>query len=185
MTEQLPSMEPPTQTRRWVFWALLVSAGVNLLLIGAVVGHLLHRQPFAERVTASWRGGPPSGGIERVLRSLDPEQRKQIQNLFSQKRKDLQPDFAALAEAREDARKAFAEEPFSPEAAAAALMKVREKNNAVQTEMHAGLIEAAMRMPPEARAKLGDLRWLGRGSGERGDRKERGDGSRARHQDRN
>jgi len=164
-----PAGTPP---RRWIFWALLASAAVNLLLIGLFIGHLMHP-------ALGWRGmhgagfaaeRERGGMMDRALRDLPREERKEIREFWEERRKAARPRIEALREARDEARKAMTAEPFDKAKAAAALAEVRRRGDALQAELHASLIESAAKLPPEVRARLGEMRGPLFGPPPRGER---------------
>jgi uncharacterized membrane protein len=124
---------------------LVVSLAANLLLIGFVVGQLLHHPPHE-------RGGPMT--IERITSGLPPEVREAVRADLREHRPQIAEKIAAVRAAQADVRAAIGAEPFDPARLQAAFAVIRDRRKAVQEEVQAAAVEAIGKLPPETRRKL-------------------------------
>ena len=149
-------MKSPTP---WIA-ALLVS----VLLNGALIGFLVQRSADGP----SWRGhpdgvrmdGPPPQGapmsrgfdVRGFLGALpEPERERASQRM--RENMDMMREIGREAyEARDQADAVLAAEPFDPEAAQAALQRVREIRLRSEAGMEASLIEVIAGLDPDVRA---------------------------------
>lgn len=124
---------------------LVVSLVVNLLLIGFVVGQVLHH-PWHEHE------GPLT--VERITGALPPEVRDAVRESLRERRPQIVEKMAAVRAARADVRAAIGAEPFDPARLEAAFAAVRDRGRAVQEDVQAATVEAITKLPPETRRKL-------------------------------
>ncbi|WP_417494684.1 periplasmic heavy metal sensor [Maricaulis sp.] len=167
-------MRSPTP---WIA-ALLVS----VLLNGALIGFVAHRSADGP----SWRagsdgagpGGPPppeppmaSGFNVRGFLEALPEAEREVAGRRLRENMETMRELGREArEARREADEVLAADPFDPEAAQAALQRVREIRLGFEARMEASLIEVIAGLDPEVRAAALEA---GRRSSHRGDRRHR------------
>lgn len=148
-------MKSPTP---WIA-ALLVSVLIN----GALIGFLLHRGADGP----SWRmvheGGPHSGprhegamsgrfDVRGFLAALPPADREIAARHMRENMERMRSLGREALDVRRQADAVLAAEPFDPEAARAALARVRESRLGFETQMEASLIEILAGLDPEIRA---------------------------------
>ncbi|WP_417478576.1 periplasmic heavy metal sensor [Maricaulis sp.] len=149
-------MRSPTP---WIA-ALLVSVLVN----GALIGFLAHRSADGP----SWRshserdrmhgpsphGGSMSSGFDvRGFLGALPEAERELAGQRLRANMETMREIGRQAfEARREADAVLAAEPFDPEAARAALQRVRETRLGFEAGMEASLIEVIAGLDPDVRA---------------------------------
>lgn len=149
-------MRSPTP---WIA-ALLVSVLVN----GALIGFLLHRNADGPRWRVMHDGGPESGPPHRespmsgrfdvrgFLAALPEAERETAGRRLRENMESMRDIGREAFEARRQADAVLAAEPFDPDAARAALERVREIRLGVETQMETSLIEILAGLDPELRA---------------------------------
>jgi uncharacterized membrane protein len=125
---------------------LVVSLAANLLLVGFIVGQVLHH-PERERM-----GGPMT--IERVTGGLPPEIRETVRTSLREHRPEIVSKIAAVRAAQAELHAAIGAQPFDPARLQAAFAAIRERRQAVQAEVQEAAVEAIGQLPPETREKL-------------------------------
>jgi hypothetical protein len=126
-------------------WALAISAGLNLFLLGFGVARTLkprqlgHKPPMHE---------PEHMGPGKALRFMGPH----APALRGQRRE--------LLEAREAVAQALTREPFDREALAGALLNLRNVTAAGQAKLHEVLLETAEKLPRDEREQLARSKLL-------------------------
>jgi uncharacterized membrane protein len=159
--------------RRGLRWLLIASLGLNLLVVGVVVGHVVSGPP----------GGRPS--VEIALgpfaRALSPDDRRAIlrglmdrADTGEMRRADRAADLGRLAAA-------LRAEPFDRDAVAALMAEQRDKVRGLETAVEEAVLDRLATMTAEERAGFADRleSEIGRGDGRDHDRDDdRGDGPR-------
>ncbi|HUN51932.1 MAG TPA: periplasmic heavy metal sensor [Candidatus Sulfotelmatobacter sp.] len=135
----------PQRNRRGARILLVASLAVNLLLIGFLVGHMLH-PPWHER------GGPLT--IEHITGALPPEVRDAVRASLRDRRPQIAERMAAVRQARADVRAAIEAEPFDAQRLQTAFATLRDRSQAVQEDVAAAVVEAISKLPPDARREL-------------------------------
>ena len=138
---------------RWLVIALVVSVALNIAALGIGIG-------FAAGSPHGIRGVDPTAGLARLIRSLPDERREELARTGTPAMSDgdvRRRIGASLRELRVSQRviaRALAEEPFDPDAAAAALATYREHWAANQADSHRALVEILGRLTPDERRRF-------------------------------
>jgi hypothetical protein len=135
-------------------WALGISLGLNLFLLGFGVARQLGPHPFP--------GGHPAGDHPG-----DGFGKRGPARWFGPHAPALRAQRGELLRAREKVGEALRAEPFDREALTAALLELRKASSQAQTQLHEALIETAQRLSPEERKNLAHSRLLHDVSGDR------------------
>jgi len=147
-------------TRRLVV-ALLVSASINLFLIGFVTARFaLHGDAMNPLADEAPPGGPVSlFGATEMLGNPKPMKR-----LLRKHMKDFKPKRKELREARHRIAQALAAEPFDPNALSKELGSLRQATQDSQRTIHDALVELAISITPQQRRMLSKSPrlWQGR-----------------------
>jgi uncharacterized membrane protein len=158
---------------RWLTIALVISLGINLLIVGVIAGRLLsgHRhmweRPGATQADRSRASDERPGDrvIQRLTEAVPAEYRPAFEAAMAEHRARLAEAGRAVREARMKVRDAMVAEPFDRAKLDAAFAELRARSQELQTAVHVAVAEAAAKLPPDARRKLAEL---DRGGRERG-----------------
>ena len=116
---------------------LVLSLGLNLLVLGAVLGH-------------AWRGGfdrgPPP--LAWGLRTLSPEARAQVMPRLRENLQESRAQRRALRQAGEAVEAAVGREPFDRPGLTEALAELRGATNAYQQQMHERALDVLAELSP-------------------------------------
>jgi uncharacterized membrane protein len=135
--------KPRPETRRWMTWALVASAGLNLALIGLAVGVILR--------------GPPPGAVSgpalaHYARALPLPYQHDLRHALRSSRGEWAGQRAALRAQRGALADALVADPFDAEAVRA----IFEREDALSDDLAARgarlLMEQIERMPERDRA---------------------------------
>ena len=125
---------------------LVLSLGLNLLVLGAVLGH-------------AWRGGfdrgPPP--LSWGLRTLSPEARAQVMPRLRENLQESRAQRRALRQAGEAVEAAVGREPFDRPGLTEALAELRGATNAYQQQMHERALDVLAELSPEDRRAVAAL----------------------------
>lgn len=125
---------------------LVLSLGLNLLVLGAVLGH-------------AWRGGfdrgPPP--LSWGLRTLSPEARAQVMPRLRENLQESRAQRRALRQAGEAVEAAVGREPFDRSGLKEALTALRGATNAYQQQMHERALDVLAELSPEDRRAVAAL----------------------------
>ncbi len=141
------------RTSRWLMPILVGSLALNLIVIGAA-GSLVWRSSFAGSEQLSRRVIPSVLGYAVTL---PPARVKELEQLTKAEWQKVRPLRRALLEARSEANKALAAEPFDRarfEAAQARLVEADVRSRAAAFKLHTAI---AISLTPEERR--GFLPW--------------------------
>lgn len=165
--------------RRAIAPLLLASLMVNMFLIGGVVGDrfapepppapppierapserlLMERVPV-ERVQsepAAPRARAPATPFRDAIAQLPAEERRAVNEGFTQRRQETRAARDRVAAARGRARELMAADPLDAAALSAALAEMRAASTALQNVTHTVLLETAPRLAADSRRKLAD-----------------------------
>jgi uncharacterized membrane protein len=157
---------------RWLTIALVVSLGINLLIVGAIAGHLLSGQRHMWQRPGMMQGeasrssdGPGDRVIQRMTEAVPAEHRPAFEAALAQHRARLAEVGRAMREARMKVRDAMVAEPFDRAKLDGAFAELRARSQELQTEVHAAVAEAAAKLPADARQKLAESNRSGRERG--------------------
>ncbi|WP_420861024.1 periplasmic heavy metal sensor [Algirhabdus cladophorae] len=145
---------PKPKTRRWIKAALVVSLGLNLLVLGAVTGAVL-----------SGKGGKGSHvqlapGFTGYLRALDGDQRRALGKQIRAQRDGARINRSQVRAAFEPVLTALRAEPFNTADFEAALatqaQTFRDRNQTLETAGRAGLVVVLQDMSASDRMAFAD-----------------------------
>lgn len=123
---------------------LVISITINLLVGGAIIGHLL-------------RGGPDPrfpNHLGQVLENINPEQQAKMKEQFRKFRRDGRDLHQAMRQQQRQLSTVILQDPFDEAATRAEFEKLRERGNKVQAHMHNQMILVMQNLSSEDRAKL-------------------------------
>jgi len=123
---------------------LVLSLALNFFLAGWMGARLIHDDERHDR----W-------SISRLVRDLPKDQRDEVLAIFDAHRDQIRGVMDGMRETRREVADLLEAEPYDANAVAAALAKLRIESGQLQESMHAALLEAAAKLPPEARLDLG------------------------------
>ena len=153
-------------SRNGLVIALLVSAALNLLIAGVLLG----------RWTRSDAPQPPP--LQWTARDLAPETRQQVRARLQERVTDVRPLRVEMREATTAVRRAAVAEPFEPSALKQALAELRRVQQQYQSVMHDSVVDIAAELPREQRLALLRQALERGGRGDRGSGRERPEGPR-------
>lgn len=139
---------------RWVWILLVVSLAGNLLLVGLIAG-------------AAWlrhqSGGPiaAAAGPFGFIRALPRERREALRQESREQIAGLRPLWQTVREARREAERALAAEPFDAGTFLAAQRRVVDAEHAARLAGSKLLADAAAKLTPDERRRM--ARWFERG----------------------
>jgi uncharacterized membrane protein len=153
-------------SRNGLVIALLLSAALNLLIAGVLLG----------RWTRGEAPQPPP--LQWTARDLAPETRQQVRDRLQERMTDVRPLRAEMREASAAVRRAAVAEPFDASALRQALAELRRIQQQYQGVMHDSVVDIAAELPREQRLALLRQALERGGRGDRGDSRERPQGPR-------
>jgi len=135
--------------RNWMKYVLIASLGLNLIVMGLIVG-----------AKASGHGpmkSPHMGGfgVRSFAAALPKEKRSELGDYFRQKRKTARAD-GSLREKRAQMHSILTAQPFDAEALSAAFTEQRAYATAVTQEAQAALVKIIVDMSDAERATFAD-----------------------------
>lgn len=149
-------MSDPVDTKRpgrGLKIALILSLGLNFLIIGTIAG-------FVAVGKSRWeQSGPPvmrAIGLGPILPALDGEDRQALFSSIRDNRDRLAEGGRSFGRSVRGFTESLRAEPFDRAAAEAALLAQRDHGAAMQAEGHALLLDQIEGMSAEARAALAD-----------------------------
>ncbi|HEY5607415.1 MAG TPA: periplasmic heavy metal sensor [Alphaproteobacteria bacterium] len=141
--------------------ALVISLGINLLIVGAIAGHLLSGHRYMWQRPGMIQGEVGRGSdrpgdmvIQRMTAALPAEYRPAFEAAIAEHRTQLVEAGRAMRDARMKVRDALVAEPFDPAKLDAAFSELRARSQELQTAVHAAVSAAAAKLPADARQKL-------------------------------
>lgn len=163
----------PTTARsgrpRWLTIVAVVSLAINLMIAGAVAGHLLSGRHHVWRESEVMRGEtrmpdrPGEAVIQRMTAAVPPENRAVFLAVIAEHRQQIADAGRQVRDARIKVRDAIAADPFDRAKLDQAFAALRERSQQLQASLHATVSDAASKLPPDARAQLADFNRLRRG----------------------
>ena len=144
--------------------ALVVSLVVNVFVIGAVGGAIGMRQRVVEQ-----RGRPAGGNpLMRVAERLPEDVRGRYVAAMRGQAQANRHKMIQAREARAEAMRAFADEPYDAAAAAAALARARVAEDAMRATLETTVVEFAKDLGPAERKVIAQGLRGGPNGGRRG-----------------
>jgi uncharacterized membrane protein len=139
--------------------ALIVSAAVNLFLVGFVAARTFGHRPK-----------PPGPGPFHAREMFDVGRSPEMRERFERRKEELRPQHRALREAREELEQALLAEPYDRARVEQALATLRKQTGTLQEGMHRALLDIAAELGPEerrafVRENFGRRRGMRRGPG--------------------
>ena len=148
MTET-PNARPASRTPLWLRIVLLVSLAANLLVLGAVAGHVLRDEP---------RGRVPR--VDRVEApmtfALSREDRREIGRALRKEYKENRPSRQEIQAEYRGIIAALRADPFDPEVVAASLARQRQTAQSRVESGHELLLQRLTAMTPAERRAFAD-----------------------------
>lgn len=143
----------------WLLVALLISLAINLFVGGLAAGRHFAGSPAPTQPAIA----PPQPGervpvpaVRRFIAALPEEHRPIVEASLAERRPQIAAATRELRAARERVRDVLVAERFDRAALDAALEGVRDRNADVQRVLHQALVQAADRLPQEARRAIAE-----------------------------
>jgi uncharacterized membrane protein len=155
-------------SRRWKI-ILAISLVANLFLVGAGLGvFVVGSRLIGER--ADLRRGGDNQRIAQAFQSLPPDRRQALQDIMRVQALSSASDLQAARQARQDAARLMAANPYDPAAVTAALTRAREAEGRARAGIDATLAMRLASLSPQERQMFSRLliRGPGRGGGRGG-----------------
>lgn len=135
--------------RRWFGFALAASLAVNVLLLGFVIGQAMHPggRPFGPYMT-----------MREASKALSPEGRDIVKGVLDTHSAEFRAKVKALKAEKRNLITLLTAKEFDELAVTESLAHIRDLNFALQTDIHATIIEIARALPAEERQKF-NLKW--------------------------
>ncbi|MDE0177929.1 MAG: periplasmic heavy metal sensor [Gammaproteobacteria bacterium] len=138
---------------RWLVIALAISVALNIGMLGLGIGFATGSPDWGRRVD-------PTAGLSRLIRSLPEARREELTRTGApaisdgELRRKIGASMRDLRASQRHIADALAEEPFDPEAVAAALARFREHFAANQAGSHEAFVAILDRLTPEERRRF-------------------------------
>jgi len=148
-------------------WRILLIASLvlNLFLAGAVAGGLVvGAKVLRERTEARRAEGQRMAAAFQVLA---PERRTALREIMRDQARSAAPDMREAREARREAMRLIAADPYDPKAVTAALDRAREAEDRARARIDATLAARLAELQPQERATFAGRLMFGPGRGER------------------
>ncbi len=138
----------PKRGGRWLKPLLVVSLGLNLLLLGTAVG-----THFMMRHAPPW-GGSMGANMIGFAGSLPAERRRELWRATAEQRKGLWQHWREVGKARREASTALLADPFDQQRFAAAQARLQEAETKARSASQPLIVELARNLTSEERRKL-------------------------------
>lgn len=138
------------RSRKWLFAALAVSVGLNLVLIGFGAARLLEPRIPPPRLD-------PALSFFPVLRELPEERQAALRPLMREQFRRAWPAMRGMRGAQREIESALLATPFNEAELAAALAEFRTALLASQQASHGALVNLASALTPEERVRFAAL----------------------------
>jgi uncharacterized membrane protein len=144
------------KSQRWIAVGLFVSLVVNLFLGGLIVGQLLRPGFWEPRKAYTEELGMQAGhAVERLIRSLDPTDRR----VFVESMKTHREDLIRLGDQVRQQRRAVLQllraDNLDRQAVDNAFAEMQQRMRAFEAALKSAIVEASAKLPPDARKQLG------------------------------
>jgi uncharacterized membrane protein len=142
--------------RRWLAGGLFVSIVLNLFLAGLIIGQVL-RPGFWEPANpyAADLGLPAAHIVLRMTHELDRADRRVFADAMKAHSADLVPLGDQLRRQRQEVLKLLRAEPLDRAAVDKAFAELQQRTRAFEAAFENAAVEAAAKLPPDARQYLG------------------------------
>lgn len=114
----------PRPRRRWITILLIVSLGLNMILVGFLVGSVLRSHPHRDPVISVW-------AIRKALRDLPSDERERVRDAFEQVRAEMRSRAGDMGVLRDTLGQTLTADPFDAQAFADALDALEDQRTAV------------------------------------------------------
>lgn len=138
---------------RWASLALILSLGVNVLVLGIVIGRGSPLHMFGA-IDQRIHHLDPTAGYFAVLRTWPEDRRKIFRPILGEHLQGMRAHFQEMPRLHKDIQRTLKLEPFDPAALETALGKLREHLQVSQEKTHTSLVELAKTMPVDERIRL-------------------------------
>jgi len=128
--------------RTWLIALLIISMGINLLIVGIFVG----RQGFAHR--------PDRGHFDWMAKDLNTAKREVVRNTMRAHMRESAPLRKELRFAQRELREAVSAEMYDEKVVASAFAKVRAASEKFQATMHGGMMKTFSGLDRKDRLKV-------------------------------
>jgi Spy/CpxP family protein refolding chaperone len=143
--------EKPSELKRWLVVALVLSVAFNLFALGFIAARAW--KPHGPH--HSHEGHGPFLGPRGLMREgFGPEARPVLDKIMKRHRETLRSEHGELRRARRAVRDALLNEPFDAAQLERALSALRARTDSSQAHMHKALVELASTLPREQRKLL-------------------------------
>ena len=139
---------------RVVAIVLFASLALNLFLGGVMVGGVL--APRQDAAAGPGGFGGLIANMRQVAAELPPDQQAALHEAMGRHRSEIRQDLVALRDARQATLAALAAEPFDRQAVEAAFAELLRRSQAAQAAIQDAILDAAERLPADARQELVD-----------------------------
>ncbi len=136
----------PRRTRRWVWWLLVGSLALNLLIVGVIGGAF-----WAVRSGGMWDAPTVAARSFQFMQSLPEETRSEVRSVLRSYWDRVSPNVRELRATRRDLARLVSTDPLDDVALRQALDALRQKENALRLSATDMLINSLKRLPASRR----------------------------------
>ncbi|MFN3230702.1 MAG: periplasmic heavy metal sensor [Alphaproteobacteria bacterium] len=133
-----------TRTEKRLTIGLVISVGLNLLIVGFLVAVSI----------GFHHGRGPEFAIDRIADHLEPESREILKASVAENKDEVRARFRAMRQAHRQAADVMSAEPLDQAALEQAFADARAAQNELVEAMHGIVVESAAQMSYEDRVKL-------------------------------
>lgn len=148
-------------TVRWLAIGLFASVGLNVFVVGAMVGGWARGRHMPPPIAAAPEAVAPSAGeatargfLQRMMAALPPDQQPGFEAKLQSHRPAIQQAQQELRAARLKLRDRVTAETVDRAGIEAAYAELRTRNAAVQKAIHDAVIDASIDLPAESRRMM-------------------------------
>lgn len=134
---------------RWLWTALIISLGLNLLVVGLVAGTGWRRWHDDGR-----RHFSLSRSLERLSEQVPTERRATVAQSLERYRSDVKPRWQAVRQAREDLMRTLEADPYDEAAARAAVERLNGAQLDARQRLSQVMLDLMRSLTPEERRFL-------------------------------
>ena len=129
-------------SKTWLITALIISLGVNLLIVGVVIGRVISA-PI----------GPPHH-FNWMMEEVDEQTRDKLRSSIRKNMKATRPMRQGLRSAQRDLHEAIATEPFDKQQISKSFEQLRLQSSELQEAMHQQMLNTLGQLEPEERMRV-------------------------------
>ena len=140
---QVETKSPGRGPSRWIYGVLVVSLGLNLLMVGGAAG-------------AFWKHfrGHPGHGLTGFVRGLPEDRQPVLEQLIANEKSKIRPMRKDIRSAWGESNDALGVEPFEKEKMKAALARMNDSELKMRTAISDAIVELASQLTSEERKLL-------------------------------